>query len=437
MLSLERWQQQEYTGLRLGLGRIRAFLSRAGNPERRVQVVHIAGTNGKGSTACMTAAILSAAGYRTGLYTSPHLRCLEERIQIDGGLVGAAALRSLARRHEKTALACGLTFFEFMTGLAFLYFAQQRIDVAVLETGLGGRCDATNVIARPAVSVITAIGRDHCRILGGHIADIAAEKAGIIKRNVPVVTAVSSRTADAVVQRVARRRGAPVVRYDRDFSGSAGSVDWRHIRQHMTYHGSGMAAPAAGATGLGLTVPLLGAFQVRNASLAAAACCVLRSAGWHIADTDIVHGIAHARWPGRFDVRRLTQDGRPRIMVIDGAHNPQSAAAFAQAWRGSPWGRVRRPFVFGMLGDKEYRTVVNMLAPLMSEAIIVTVPSPRALPAAELARCCGAYRSTVRVSVAGSIDEALARARRYPVSVVAGSLYLAGAALRIMDAPRQ
>lgn len=437
MLSLERWQQQEYTGLRLGLGRIRAFLSRVGNPERRFRAVHIAGTNGKGSTACMTAAILGAAGYRVGLYTSPHLVRLEERIQVDGTPVSVAVLRSLARRHESDARKCELTFFEYMTGLAFLYFARQRIDVAVLETGLGGRYDATNVIARPAVTVITEIGRDHCTILGSRIAQIAAEKAGIIKRNVPVVTAASSPAVHAVIRRTALRLTAPVYQCGKDFSSSAGSVDWRRIQRRMIYRGSGPAAPEAGARGLTLTLPLPGEFQVRNASLAAAACCVLRSEGWHIADTDIVRGIARARWPGRFDVRRFRQGARPRTMVIDGAHNPQAAAAFARAWRGSPWGRVRRPFVFGMLGDKEYRAVVKTLAPLMSEAIIVTVPSPRALPAEDLARCFKTYRNTVRVTVAGSISDALSRARQCPVSVVAGSLYLAGAALKSMDTTRR
>lgn len=434
MFSLERWQRQEYTGLRLGLGRIRAFLSRVGNPERRFRVVHIAGTNGKGSTACMTAAILSAAGYRVGLYTSPHLVRLEERISVDGTPVSAAGLRSLACRHERDARQCGLTFFEYMTGLAFLYFARQRIDVAVLETGLGGQYDATNIIARPAVTVITEIGRDHCRILGSRIAQIAAEKAGIIKRSVPVVTAVSSPAARVVIGRTARRHKAPLYECGKDFSSSAGTVNWRRIQRRMTYRGSGPAAPEAGTRGLTLTLSLPGEFQVRNASLSAAACCVLRSEGWHIADKDIVRGIASARWPGRFDVRRFRQGARPRTMVIDGAHNPQAAAAFARAWRGSPWGRVRRPFVFGMLGDKEYRAVVKALAPLMSEAIIVTIPSPRALPAEDLARCFKPYRNTVRVTVAGSIGDALLRARRYPVSVVAGSLYLAGAVLNIIDA---
>lgn len=423
--------------MRLGLGRMRAFLARVGNPERRFRVVHIAGTNGKGSTACMTAAILLSAGYRVGLYTSPHLVHLEERIQVDGMPVSAPALRSLARRHARVARQCGLTFFEYMTGLAFLYFARRRVEVAVLETGLGGRYDATNVIARPAVTAVTEIGRDHCGILGSRITQIAAEKAGIIKRSVPLVTAVSSPAAQTVIRRVARQRGAPVLQYGNDFSGSAGSVDWRRIHRRVTYHGSGPAAPVTAVGGLVLTLPLLGEFQARNASLAAAACCVLRSEGWHIADTDIVRGIARVRWPGRFDVRRFTIDGRPRTMIIDGAHNPQSAEAFAQAWRGSPWGRVRRPFVFGMLGDKEYRAVVKTLAPLMSEAIIVTVASPRALPAAALARCFKAYRNTVRVTVAGSTGEALSRARRYPVSVVAGSLYLAGAALKIVDTARR
>lgn len=437
MRSLELWQQQEYTGLRLGLGRIRAFLAGAGSPERRFPVIHVAGTNGKGSTACMAAAILSSAGYRAGLYTSPHLQCLEERIQVDGQPVDAAVLRALARRHERAARQCGLTFFEFMTGLAFLHFARERVDAAVLETGLGGRYDATNVIARPAVTIITEIGRDHCGILGESVAAIAGEKAGIIKRGVPVVSGVSNPAARAVIGRTARQRRASLYRYNKEFSCDAGSMDWRRMRRRITYHGDDITAPEAGRGGLDMTLSLAGDFQVRNAALAVAACSIVRSSGWHIADADIVSGVASARWPGRFDVRRIRNGGRTRTLVIDGAHNPQSAAVFARAWRASPWGRERMPFVFGMLGDKDYRGVVKILAPLMSEAIVVTVPSPRALPAADLARCFDGYRGRVRVAVASSVPAALGLARRHPVTAVAGSLYLAGAVLRILDDNRK
>ncbi len=415
--------------MKLGLGRIRKFLALAKNPEKRYPVIHVAGTNGKGSTAAMIASILTAAGYTTGLYTSPHLFSVCDRICLNAAPISKNALDKLIVRYERVAHQCALTFFEFVTGIAFIYFGHNDCDAVVIETGLGGRFDATNVIANPAVCVITQIGRDHQQVLGKRIADIAREKAGIIKKGSALVTGVTSSIAYRVIQSIAEQKKSPVYRLGVDFTGTTVTTDWAKGRQQVSYRAITAPGSTVTADSMVCTVPLLGVHQAGNAAMAIAATGVLQSAGWDITSGDIKKGLSITQWPGRFDVRRIRRGGSERIVVIDGAHNPQAVTAFVNAWRKSPWGRSRQPFIFGILKDKDYRAVIRLLAPLMSEVVVVTVPSPRAVPAGDLAGLFTKYRCIKKIITAPSSSVAIELTKSNPVTAIVGSLYLAGEAL--------
>jgi dihydrofolate synthase/folylpolyglutamate synthase len=364
-------------GMRPGLDGMRELLAAVGNPHQQLRVVHVGGTNGKGSTAAIIEAGLRADGRHTGLYTSPHLLRVTERIRLDGVEIDRARAAALAER----VLAVGgeFTFFEVATAMAMLAFAGAGVDVAVLEVGLGGRLDATNVVEKPAVAMVTSIGLDHTDVLGPRIVDIAREKAGIWKRGCPALFACDDEAA-GVLQAEAERVGAtPIERFGRDFDDAG-------------------LPPLA----------LAGAHQRRNAALARRALERLGVGARAIAD-----GFANVKWPGRLE--RLS----PTVLV-DAAHNGEGARALAAALPSGPF-----TLVIGVVGDKDARAIVEPLAP-RARRVIATVPaSPRALPAAELARLIPG------AEVAKDLATALAMAAGDNV-VIAGSIFLVGEARRLI-----
>ena len=288
-------------GIKLGLHNIRAVLSRLKRPDRRYRTIHIAGTNGKGSTAAMTASILTAAGYRVGLYTSPHLIDFRERIRVDGVLISEARVSELVTR---IAMSAGddlpLTFFEFTTALAFQYFAELQVDVAVLEVGMGGRFDATNVV-EPVATAITTISLDHEEYLGHTIEQIAYEKAGIVKPGVPVVGGRLNERAARVIQETAASRGAPVHRLGSAFDVPGEPAQFRYAGMHATHDG--------------LSCPLQGRHQLDNAACAIALLEAAESSGLRISPTAVKNGLAATKWEGRLEV----VDRNP-IVVLDEVH---------------------------------------------------------------------------------------------------------------------
>jgi dihydrofolate synthase/folylpolyglutamate synthase len=394
--SLDYLQRLQPLAMRFGLERMERALAALGHPERRYAVLHIAGTNGKGSTCAMAAAALRAAGHRVGLYTSPHLVRFHERIAVDGAYVSDAAL---AARIEEIRRACPwheagrederLTYFEFATLLGLLEFAAQGVAVAVVEVGLGGRWDATNAVASPLVTAVARIGLDHTQLLGDTVEEVAREKAGIFKPGVPaVVHAAQPGGALAVLREEAARRGAPFT-----------------------------LAPAAWDGPIGLA----GLHQRGNAALAAAALRAMGGRGLEIPEAAIARGIAEARWPGR-----LEEVGG---VLLDGAHNPQGAAALAESLRALYPGRPVE-LVFGVLADKDHAGMLAALAPAVRRVHVLAPNSPRARPADEvqaLVRSLG-----VAADAHASLDDALDCARRASVDgalvCVAGSLYLVGEA---------
>lgn len=416
------WQQYEYTAMKPGLGRIRRFLKAAGGPQRSFKTVHIAGTNGKGSTARMLASILEAAGYRTGLYTSPHLVRIHERMQVNSRPIPGEALESLAAKYAPLAKRHTLTFFEFITGIAFAYFAAEKIDVAVIETGLGGRFDATNVIEKPEISVITDVDIDHCQILGKTLQKIAFEKAGIIKKGRPVISGVTRPAARRVIRKVARENGSPSSELGKDFTAGVRGVKWEEGRQRIFFRsGSGCRE---------LDLSLLGPHQARNCALALAAAECLSVGGLSIENEAVKRALARVSWPGRFDVKMVRLGGKKAVIVLDGAHNPGGMRRFAETWKQSIWGRKKRAFVFGVLADKEYGEMAGILAPLADRVILVPAASSRNADVSKVAGQWGRFLAPDKIETADSVVAGLRRGARDGVCAVTGSLYVIGEAIR-------
>lgn len=383
-----------------GLEVMGALCAKLGDPQRGLQCVHIAGTNGKGSCAAMTAAVLQAAGYRTGLYTSPDLTGPWERVKVDGVDIN---LDDFARITERVKAACeGLdepSYFEKMTAAAFLYFAERHCDYVVLETGLGGRLDATNIIETPAVSVIMPIGLDHTAVLGGTLSAVAGEKAGIIKPGCPVVCAPQPDEALAMIKARCEVAGAPLHLVD------ITKIHYGPFSLEGQRFSYGDMAD--------VDIALLGRHQAENA------CAVIETARTlGLDEADIRAGLAAAKWPCRFEY----VPGTPPF-ILDGAHNPHGAAALAEGLRAYLPDR-KCTMLMGVMRDKDWRGVLDIMEPLAARFVCVAPEDgPRALSAAELA---DTVRS-VPAQAAGSLDQALEICRRYDEPVCAfGSLYYIG-----------
>lgn len=405
-----------WLGSRPGLERVRRLLELLGNPQDTLRFLHIAGTNGKGSTAAMLAAVLRAAGYRTGLYTSPYLERFNERMQIDGVPIPDDELAAVCDRLAPCVarMADPPTEFELVTAAAFQWFADRRCDVVVLEVGLGGRLDATNVIQTPACAVVTNIGLDHTQVLGDTVAQIAREKAGIIKSGGRVVSYAQTPEAAEVLRAVCRARGATLTVADFDqIEPLSDSVEGQRFR----YRG-----------GTALLLPLLGAHQLRNAAVALETVAALRADVWRIPDEAVRAGLAAVVWPARFELLR-----RAPCFVLDGGHNPQCAETVAaNLERYFP--RRRKILLLGLLADKDYPAMLELLAPGADAFVAVAPESERALPARELAAALARYDKPVCVcdTVPAGVRAALALAGPEDVVCATGSLYMAGAIRRCL-----
>ncbi len=405
-------------GIKLGLDNVTALLSACGDPQRRFPAIHVAGTNGKGSVCAMLESVLRKDGRRVGLYTSPHLADVRERVRVDGRPISDAAFDRLLERIRTAAarlmrsgrLEHPPTYFEVLTILAFLHFAERKVDIAVLEVGLGGRFDATNVVT-PLVSVITSISFDHQEYLGRTLSAIAFEKAGIIKPGVPVVSGVEGGPAAAVIRRRAAALNAPLVpAFGRD--------------------GLLLAAPAPGGfrfryefcgESFDFRIRLPGEHQGVNAAVAIAAARTLSCLERPLARRTILSGLAAAEWPGRLE----TVARRPRL-ILDGAHNEDGARALAAYVRDFIPGRL--VLVFAMLKDKSVRRAVNLLFPRPEAVILTTIPSPRAAAPEDVLKLAARHRP--KITLEPDLGKAIAAARRLAgprgTVLIAGSLYLIG-----------
>jgi dihydrofolate synthase/folylpolyglutamate synthase len=422
------------------LARVAGLLRALGDPQDRYPVLHIAGTKGKGSVAAMCASALRAGGYHTGLYTSPHLFDFCERVQIDGQSIAQAAVAEIVTQLKALAPAHpGITTFELTTALAFCHFARQKVDAAVIEVGLGGRLDATNVV-HPLVSVITALSYDHTALLGNTLAEIAAEKGGIIKPGVPLVSAPQPAEALAVLEQICQERSArlSVIGRDWHFRPVAHDLDRQTLEVWSQAEQQQLAAlPAAGHSVTWrperLEIPLLGEHQVENAAVAYAALAQLRAAGLPLAAAAVRAGLRTVRWPGRFEI--VTR--RPYV-VIDGAHNADSARRLAAALADYFPGR-RVCLAFGASADKD---VAGMLAALLGpgspakRVLLTQAVHPRAMEPEALARLAEPYG--IPVEQVSAVQPAMARALAWAgpedVILACGSLFVVSEARAAVEA---
>lgn len=404
---------------KFGLENIKALAAGLGDPHRAVPCVHIAGTNGKGSTAAMLESILRAAGLRTGLYTSPHLECINERIRMNGGDITDdvfAAMWTRVRASIESLMAAGKlaahpTFFECLTAMAFLAFATAGVDVAIYEVGLGGRLDATNIV-QPEVVILTPIDFDHENFLGHSIEEIAREKAGIIKQGTWVVSTVERSDARAVVVRRAMELGARFVEVD---------TAWR-LEGLQASDGFYRAAATARDSDkeLQLEPALPGRFQIRNALAAATAARLLAERGFRVDDAAIGRGIRTVHWPGRLE--RIAE--RPAV-YLDGAHNPAGARELLRFWEEKFIGR-RILLVYGAMRDKAVDEIAGLLFP-RADCVILTEPrQPRAISAPLLAEMTGhlAKRSIILRDPGSALERSLEMASADDVVFATGSLFL-------------
>ena len=417
--SLSYLESLNVFGSKLGLSRIERLTELLGHPERRYRTVHVTGTNGKGSVSAMTAAILTESGFRTGLYTSPHLTSYTERFVIDGEQASEAdfaAAISAAKEAAEAMLAEGLeqpTEFEVLTAAAFRYFSEKHVDYAVIEVGLGGLLDSTNVIM-PEVAVITNVAMEHADRCGGTLEGVAHHKAGIIKRGVPVVTAAEGMTLD-IVRRKAAAEGSEIFAYGEDFRAAAGA------------EGIDFSSKDSGAVHYALA--LGGAYQRQNAALAIRTAMLLAEKHRAVTHETIARALKSVAWPGRFE--RFTLEG-VRI-VVDGAHNPAGAAALKESLDATFAGE-KRVLLLGILEDKDYRAMLRTLVRADDRVVITPPASSRAGDPENLARIAREITREVEVVPAAdaALSRALDRAAGRRILCAAGSLYLIGNLRRLL-----
>ncbi len=416
---MEMWKIQEAVDYieqtrtpreRYGKEKLEQALEMLGNPQKKLKFVHVAGTNGKCSTASMLACILSEAGYRTGLYTSPHLVRYHERMQVDGELISDEDLIRAAQKVQEVCAKLGNPpiVFEVLTLMALWYFAEKNCEIVVLEVGIGGRLDSTNVIDAPLAAVITQIGLDHTETLGNTIEQIAAEKGGIIKPGCEAVMAKQSPEAVQVVQELCRQQGVRLNLADPE----------RLCLISESMEGQKLRDKTFGE----LNLALLGEHQRRNAANVLETVELLNRRGLHITEQQVRDGIAKSRWPARFELLRRHPD-----FILDGGHNPQCIQAAVDALRHYYPGR-RVVFLVGMMADKDTERMLGELAQLAQEFVCVGLDSPRAMSAQQL--CEELSRYQVPACACDTVPEAVQTAQQKAGSdgiiCALGSLYLAG-----------
>ena len=409
-----------YSPEKFDLGRMAALAAALGSPHRQYPVVHVAGTKGKGSTSAMIASVLQTAGYKVGLYTSPHLVDYTERIQVNRQPVSHERLVELVERLKpEIAKIEQLTTFELTTATAFLYFAEEKVDIAVIEVGLGGRLDATNIVD-PLVSVITSLSMDHMNVLGDTLEKIAVEKGGIIKPGRPVVVAHQKPEAAAVLKKIAKERRAPILFTDDAYFAS--------LTQHSLAGQEFTIRPAAGTNGnsraTSFSLPLLGAHQVQNALTAYAALKVLHKTGIKISSASIKQGFASVSWPGRFEI--LQNDP---LVVIDSAHNLDSAEKLAQTIRDYLPGRTVG-LVFGASEDKDVTGMLGALSPVIESIMITQSVHPRSYDAVQLGEAAQKFGLPVAVDpqLESALEQVYANLKPDGALVITGSIFIAAGA---------
>lgn len=405
-------------GFKPGLDRIQAILDRVGNPEKKVKTIHVAGTNGKGSTSAMMSMILREAGYKVGFFSSPHIQSFNERMRVNGIPIADTDLARLVEVIKPVVeeiepiegLGGRASFFEVVTALAFMYFADQKVDALILEVGLGGRLDATNVV-HPIASVITSIGLDHTEYLGDTLAAIAGEKAGIIKENVPVITGVQNEEALSVIDQIAKEKSAPLYTPLKECS-------WNLLENNLRYQQVDLTLDQT--TYYGLKVGLLGEHQLRNATIGLRTIQVVQKYYPAVNETAIHDGLRKVKWPGRLE---LVQEN-PAVL-LDGAHNIQGVEALSCFLEKAKSQYQNLYMVMSILGDKEVTAMVKQIAPLATRIIFTQNNNLRSSTAENLAEALEGENTDFELipDFEVAIRQTVQKAKDGDLVCITGSLY--------------
>jgi len=415
LIDYEKMRLDRYTPETHNLARVEQLLAAVGNPQAHFPSVHIAGTKGKGSTAAMCEACLRAAGYRTGFYISPHLHTFRERIQVDRQNIAREKVIALVEEiRPHVERIPGVTYFEAITAMGLLHFARSKVDVAVVEVGLGGRLDATNILT-PQVSVITSLSLEHTYLLGDTLAEIAYEKAGIIKPGVPAVSAPQRAEAIKVLETVSREREAPLTEIGRDWEYEPGPAD-------LDGQAFTVRRIADGGSELdgAYWMPLLGRHQLENGANAIAALEIVGQRGFHITAEAVREGLRTVHWPGRMEIL-----SREPLVIVDGAHNPYSMQSLCEALRewfpGQRW-----VLIFGASVDKNVAGMIKELLPISDYVITTRSDHPRAAAPVELADTVASVGggAEIRVNMRKSLRRGLAMVTPGSGLLVTGSVHL-------------
>jgi dihydrofolate synthase/folylpolyglutamate synthase len=411
---LEHFSGLKSADIRLGLGPITELLNRFKNPQDSYGTILIGGTNGKGSIAAMVASVLSRNGYRVGLYTSPHLIDLRERIRINGSMILPEEMGELIKEIKSFSTE-NITYFEFLTAVAFLYFYQKRVDISVLEVGMGGRLDATNVVS-PLISVISNISLEHCEYLGNRLEDIAWEKGGIIKNGANCITAVRQRRVVQCLEEICRSRRAKLIKLGREIKidiHDDGSFSYRGTEKRYNR----------------LFCPLKGRHQIDNAALAVGVIEYVAKKGFEVEDNAVYAGIRNVQWEGRLEVLRYAP-----MVLVDGAHNAAGASILSDALT-EEFTYRELIMIFGVLNDKDYRAMVKKLIPCANRVILTRPASERALPPEAIVPVAQQYLRHIEVveNTYEALQKALSIADQDDLICVTGSLYLVGEIKRIFS----
>jgi len=410
---------EEYKGMTLGLSRIGGFLESIGNPQNKLKVIHIAGTNGKGSTASFISGICKAGGYKTALYTSPHLVNITERIKVNDVEVSRKIFDNLSKKYLTNALKYKLSYFEYLTSLAFIYFADLKVDIAVVETGLGGSFDATNVIEKPLICIITSVSKEHQEILGTSIKEIAFEKAGIIKKKSYVICGKLPPKAINIVE----GKATPYL-YGRDFRSM--NSKYGEYGQKFDYLSTDISLADVG-------VQLLGDHQLVNASVAIFAAELLNKKGYYLNEVNIRTGLSSTIWRGRFDIRKVVWRSKIFKLIMDGAHNIESINAFFRTFEQLGFSRKKRTFIFAIMKEKKYEYIIKKIAFFAKRIILLKVNNNRTLSHDILKKEFSKYVGHNKVFAVDSVEDVFDKIDSNEVVVAVGSLYLIGELLKYIE----
>ncbi|MCX8111473.1 MAG: bifunctional folylpolyglutamate synthase/dihydrofolate synthase [Syntrophorhabdaceae bacterium] len=412
--SMEYLSGLERSGILFGLDNIKWILESIDNPQNKLKCVHVAGTNGKGSVSTMLSFIMKESGYRVGKYTSPHLVRFNERIVIDEKEIDDSDIVEIIdfirEKIERRGTKRKFSYFDFTTAMAFEYFYRKKVDIAIIEVGLGGRLDSTNVIL-PLVSIITNVELDHTDYLGNSLEEVAREKSGIIKERIPVVTGVDKRSI-SVIEEVAGQRSSPLLILGRDFFYK------KQDEQVMTYGGHKKTLED-------LYINLMGDHQLNNASIALCVIELLAENGYNIPDRAIYNGLANVKWPGRLEVVR-----REPTIILDGAHNLHAIGVLSQFIE-ARYVNTRKILIFGVLADKDYKGMLKRLIPIVDTVIFTKPDTQRALSPYKMANLVD--NCIVTEDVKSALNKAMTLAGKDELILITGSLYTVGEAKKLLD----